>query len=78
MNKVSNSIKLKLMWNRKRSSKIIYMDEIFITIGGRLYYLVVVVVDGSGHVLVWEFIRKRTAENIYKIISKAIDKLRYF
>ena len=35
-------------------------------------------VDGSGHVLVWEFIRKRTAENIYKIISKAIDKLRYF
>lgn len=77
MKEVYNSIEIKIAWNERRSSKIIYVDETFIKIERKNYYLVVVV-DGDGNVLAWDLIQKRTWENILKIVNEAIDRLEYF
>jgi len=77
MKEVQNSIEIKIAWNKRRTSEIIYVDETFIKIVGENYYLVVVV-DGDRDVLAWDLVRKRTWENILRIVNEAIDRLEHF
>jgi len=77
MKEVQSSIEIKIAWNKRRTSEIIYVGEIFIKIVGENYYLVVVV-DGDRDVLAWDLVQKLTWENIFRIVNEAIGRLEHF
>ena len=74
MTSIYNSARIKMAWASKFGSKLIFVDETFIKINRRVYYLVLVV-DDAGNVLAWELLHKRSSGNILRVINMAISKL---
>ena len=71
---VNDSILTNIAWNLPVQGNIIFIDETFIKIMKKTWYLVVVV-DEERHVLAWELVKKRTSDVLALIINRAISLL---
>lgn len=75
MDAIDNSIVVKMAWKSPVLGKILFVDETWIKIMKKEWYLVVVVDEGH-HVLAWDLIKRREADVILSIIRLAISRLK--
>lgn len=74
---VSKSVKhRKTFKNKRRRSNCLFIDETFLNIGKKTWYLIVVV-SGNNKIMAVELVKKRTKENILKIVNDCANRLLY-
>jgi len=74
---ISKSVtKSKIFKNKKRRSNCLFIDETFLKIGKKTWYLIVVV-SGNNKIMAVELVLKRSKENILKIVRDCADRLLY-
>ena len=72
--KVANHPKTDIFWKSPISAKAIFIDETWINISRRTWYLVVLL-NQKGNVLAFELVKKRTSDKIIEIILRAERRL---
>ncbi|MCF2138453.1 MAG: hypothetical protein K9W44_00190 [Candidatus Lokiarchaeota archaeon] len=74
---VSKSTKRKKTFkNIRRRSNSLFIDETFLNIGKKTWYLIVVV-SGNNKIMAVELVKKRTKEKILEIVKDCADRLLY-
>ncbi|MBD3228706.1 MAG: DDE-type integrase/transposase/recombinase [Candidatus Lokiarchaeota archaeon] len=74
MEAVDESITVKMAWDTPVNGDIIFIDETWITINSKTWYLVVVLGEDRS-VLAWVVIKSRTAKTVTRIVLEAISRL---
>ena len=74
MEQIFNSILVKNAWKSPVSSNVFFVDETWIKIMNKNWYIVIVV-DEEHRILAWDLIKKRESDIILQIIKKAISRL---
>jgi len=72
--KVANHPKTDVIWKGPSSGEAIFIDETFIKIAKRMWYLIVFLSE-KGNVLAFELVKKRTKEKILELFKKAEQRL---
>lgn len=72
--KVANHPKTEIYWKSPISAKAIFIDETWINISKRTWYLVVLL-NEKGNVLTFELVKKRTSDKIIELILRAERRL---
>lgn len=73
-NAIANSLAVKKAWNAPVAGSILFVDETWVKIQKRNWYIVVVV-NEANQVLTWALIRRREADVILSIVEQAISRL---
>ena len=74
MEAINESITVKMAWETPSSGNVIFVDETWIKIFSKTWYLVVVVSEDR-RVLGWKIVEKRTAEVVASLIYESILRL---
>jgi len=74
-NVITTSLAVKNAWDAPMSGSILFIDETWVKIQHRTWYIVVVV-NEAHHVLTWALIRRREADVILPIVEQAISRLK--
>jgi len=64
-------IQIKMAWASEICPKLTFVNEIFIKINKRVYY-VILVVDSAENILAWELLHKGSSDNILKVINMTL------
>lgn len=72
--KVANHKKTEIFWKSPITAKAIFIDETWINISKRTWYLIVLL-NEKGNVLTFELVKKRTTEKIIRLILQAERRL---
>src|SRR4030043_631685 len=72
--KVANHPKTKVFWEQPMNGEAIYIDETFIKIEKKMWYLIVFLSE-KGNVLAFELVKKRTKDKILELFKKAERRL---
>ncbi len=68
---IYNLIQIKMAWASEICPKLTFVNEIFIKINKRVYY-VILVVDSAENILAWELLHKGSSDNILKVINMTL------
>lgn len=72
--KVANHPKTEIFWKSPVDGEVVYIDETFIKILKKTWYLIVFLSE-KGNVLAFELVKKRTKEKILELFQKAEQRL---
>ena len=72
--KVANHLKSEIFWKSPTTAQAIFIDETWINISKRTWYLIVLLND-KGKVLAFELVKSRTSEKIIELIERAERRL---
>jgi hypothetical protein len=71
---VANHPKTEIFWKTPKTAQAIFIDETWINISKRTWYLIVLL-NEKGNVLVFELVKHRTSEKIIELIQRAESRL---
>ena len=72
--KVAKHPKTKFFWKSPITAQAIFIDETWINISKRTWYLIVLL-NEMGNVLAFELVKKRTSDKIIKLIKRSERRL---